>query len=240
MHQAYPRPPDISMVLSTHQNHLETCLLEAAGIEKHFGGVHALRGARVEVHAGEVHALVGENGAGKSTLGKILAGVHKPDAGTLFLHGREIAPTNPLEAQRMGIGIIFQELDLFPNLSIAENIVARNLHFKERFWIRRNRLSKFCRPYMEQVGLTLPDDRLVGDLSMGQMQLVAIARALSMQVRILVMDESTSALTDNAVENLFGVIRKMKQSGVAIIYVSHKMDEIFRIADRVTILRDGQ
>jgi len=215
-------------------------ILKASGIEKRFGGVQALIDAEVSIQAGEVHALMGENGAGKSTLGKIIAGVIRADAGVIEWEGKRVHISNPLDAQRLGIGIIFQELDLFPNLSIAENIAVENLHFDEGVWVRRSRLNAFCQPYLDQVGLDISLDKRVGELSMGQMQLVAIARALSMQARVLVMDESTSALTGDMVENLFSLISRLREQGVAIIYVSHKMDEIFRIADRVTVMRDGR
>ncbi len=215
-------------------------LLTATGTSKHFDGVYALREAGFSLRPGEVHALVGENGAGKSTLGKILAGVLRADAGEMHLNGASFEPGNPREAQQRGIAMIFQELDLFPHLSIAENIAATNLAFDEGIWVRRAKLEAFCRPFLEQVGLSVSPHLLVGELPMGQQQLVAIARALSMNAQILVMDESTSALTDDAVENLFRLIEKLKASGVSIIYVSHKMDEIFRICDRATVLRDGE
>ncbi len=215
-------------------------LLRAEGISKHFGGVYALRNASFSMRAGEVHALVGENGAGKSTFGKILAGVVKPDEGNLFLNDMAFRPGNPREAQQHGIAMIFQELDLFPNLSVAENIAATNLAIREGTLVRRSQLESFCQPFLDQVGLRVPPGRMVGELPMGRQQLVAIARALSMNARILVMDESTSSLTDEAVEVLFKVIEKLKAAGVSIIYVSHKMDEIFRICDRATVLRDGE
>jgi len=209
------------------------------GIAKRFGGVQALRGVRLDVLPGELHFLLGENGAGKSTLGKIVAGVHRPDAGTMRFAGEPFAPANPTEAQQRGVAIIFQELDLFPHLTVAENIAARNSHFAEGWFASRARLAAFCGPFLERVGLDVSPHRLVGDLSMGQMQLVAIARALSMKARLIVMDEPTSSLAHDAVENLFGIVDSLKRDGVAMIYVSHKMSELVRIADRVTVMRDG-
>ncbi len=215
-------------------------LLQAEHIDKHFGGVHALDGVDFDVAAGEVHALVGENGAGKSTLGKIVAGVVRADSGRIRLGGEDVTIATPLDAQRLGISIIFQELDLFPNLTVAENIAIRNLHVERGQTVRMRKLARQVRPFMEQVGLTCPPHTLLETLPIGQMQLTAIARSLSMDARLIVMDEPTSSLEGEAVDTLFDLIRKLKDSGVSIIYVSHKMDEIFRIADRITVLRDGR
>jgi ABC-type sugar transport system ATPase subunit len=215
-------------------------ILEARNISKHYGGVYALREAGVDLQAGEVHALMGENGAGKSTLAKILAGSVRPDSGEIRIEGRAAAIASPLDAQRAGVGMIYQELDLFADLTIGENIVIGNLHFAERWFVHFRRVEAFCRPFLEQVGLDRPARTPVSSLSIGQMQLVAIARALSMNARIILMDEPTSSLFDDAAEKLFRLIAGLKERGVAIVYVSHKMDEIFRIADRITVLRDGE
>jgi ABC-type sugar transport system ATPase subunit len=215
-------------------------LLEVSGVEKHFGGVAALRGASLAVGAGEVHALMGENGAGKSTLARIIAGITPADAGNFRVDGAAVTVSSPPDAQRLGIGIIHQELDLFPSLSAGENMVIGNLRFQEGRWTGFRRMEAFCRPYFDQVGLTCGIREPAERLSIGQRQLLAIARALSMNARLLLMDEPTSALFDDAVERLFGLIRGLRARGVSVVYVSHKMDEIFRIADRVTVLRDGQ
>ena len=215
-------------------------LLEVSGVEKHFGGVTALRGASLAVGAGEVHALMGENGAGKSTLARIIAGITPADAGNFRVDGEGVPISSPLDAQRLGIGIIHQELDLFPSLGAGENMVIGNLRFQEGRWTGLRRMEAFCRPYFDQVGLTCGIREPAERLSIGQRQLLAIARALSMNARLLLMDEPTSALFDDAVERLFGLIRGLRARGVSVVYVSHKMDEIFRIADRVTVLRDGQ
>ena len=214
-------------------------LLTAQGVSKHFGGVQALVDGSFTLYPGEVHAIMGENGAGKSTFGKILAGVYPANKGTIQLDGENFAPASPRHAQELGVAMIFQELDLFPHLSVAENMVAANLAFPEGVIARRAAMDAFSRPFLEQVGLSVPTNTEVRELPIGDQQLVAIARALSMDARIIVMDESTSALTEDAVENLFRVIRELKKLGVAVIYVSHKMDEIFAICDRVTVLRDG-
>ncbi len=210
------------------------------GITKRYGGVYALKGANFSLRAGEVHALVGENGAGKSTLARILAGSTRADSGAISIHGEPVAIGTPLDAQRLGIGIIYQELDLFPNLTAGENIVIGNLHFPEGRLVNFRRMEEFCRPFLDQVGLNCGIRQTVAALSIGQMQLLAIARALSMDARIILMDEPTSSLFDDAAERLFGLIAALKQRGVSIVYVSHKMDEIFRICDRATVLRDGE
>jgi ABC-type sugar transport system ATPase subunit len=208
-------------------------------VSKHFGGVAALGNASFRLRAGEVHALMGENGAGKSTLAKILAGSVRADGGTITMDGQPAEIRSPQDAQRLGIGIIYQELDLFRNLTVGENIVVGNRRFRERGWVRFRDMEAFCRPFLEQVGLACDLRRVAGSLSIGQMQLLAIARALSMNARVILMDEPTSSLFDDAVGRLFGLIRELKGRGVAVVYVSHKMDEIFRISDRATILRDG-
>jgi len=203
-------------------------MFRAEHISKHFDGVHALRGAGFSLAPGEVHALMGENGAGKSTLAKIAAGSVRADSGRMFLDGKPVEIKHPLDAQRLGIAMIYQELDLFPHLTIEENIALG------RAWKFR------AQPYLDQVGLEKNPRTMLGELRAGEMQLVAIARALASNARIIFMDEPTSSLFDDAVERLFRLIAGLKQRGVAIAYVSHRMDEIFRICDRATVLRDGQ
>jgi ribose transport system ATP-binding protein len=215
-------------------------LLQADGISKHYGGVAALRKANFSLRAGEVHALIGENGAGKSTLAKILAGCVRADSGSISIEGRSATISNPRDAQRLGISIIYQELDLFPHLSIGENIVIGNLRFPESRFVDFRRMEDFCRPFLEQAGLTCGIHKLAASLSIGERQLLIIARALSTNARVILMDEPTSSLFDDAVDRLFGLVRGLKQRGVSVVYVSHKMDEIFRICDRATILRDGE
>jgi ABC-type sugar transport system ATPase subunit len=215
-------------------------LLSARKISKHFDGTQALCDVYLDVAAGTVHALVGENGAGKSTLAKIIASAIQPDSGDLLWEGAPFRPRDPMDAQRRGVGMIFQELDLFPHLTVADNLTIGNLQ-AERSWTLDQRAAKqFCRPLLDEVGLHVRPDVLLGDLSIAQTQLVAIARALGMDARLLILDEPTSALDDEHSERLFGLIGRLKQKGVAMLYVSHKMDEIFRIADRITVLRDGR
>ena len=216
-----------------------TELLRVENLHKRYGHVAALCGASFSVRAGEVHALMGENGAGKSTLARIAAGAETPGAGAIFLDGRPLAISSPLDAQRHGIAIVFQELDLFPHLSAAENIVAGNLKFSSRGLVSFRQLDRVAAPFLDRVGLARNPRIQVRDLSIGDAQLVAIARALSMEPRILLLDEPTSALFDDAAENLFRLIGGLKRQGIAVVVVSHKMDEVFRIADRITVLRDG-
>jgi ribose transport system ATP-binding protein len=217
-----------------------TPLLLARDIDKQFGGIMALRSARFALHGGEVHALVGENGAGKSTFARIIAGSLRADRGKVEIAGQRSIIDHPLDAQRLGIGIIYQELDLFSHLTVGENLAIGNLQFKEHALVSLKAIEAFCRPFLRQVGLNLDVQAWVGSLSLAQRQLVAIARALSMRCRILLMDEPTSSLSEDAAERLFALIGQLKSDGVSIVYVSHKMAEIFRLCDRVTVLRDGE
>jgi ribose transport system ATP-binding protein len=215
-------------------------LLKAEGISKHYGGVFALKGAHFAVRAGEVHALMGENGAGKSTLSKILAGAVRPNSGQIEVDGKIAAIRNPLDAQALGIGIIYQELDLFPSLSVAENMVIGNLNFAENRFVNFRKIDDFCQPFLDRAGFRGSPRATASSLPIGQLQLIALARALSMRARVILMDEPTSSLSEDAAQRLFAVIASLKQAGVSIVYVSHKMDEIFQICDRATVLRDGE
>jgi ABC-type sugar transport system ATPase subunit len=209
-------------------------------IDRHYGGVQALKKACFGLRVGEVHALMGENGAGKSTLARIMAGVTCADGGDIFIEGQRVFMTSPRDAQRLGIGIIHQELDLFPHLTVGENMVIGNLNYPEGWTVHLRTIEEFCRPFLDQVGLTCRSLDPTASLPIGQQQLLAIARALSMSARVLIMDEPTSALSEDAAERLFGLVAALKIRGVAIVYVTHKMDEIFRISDRITVLRDGK
>jgi len=184
---------------------------------------------------------MGENGAGKSTLGKIIAGVERSDSGAISFDGASYAPADPLEAQRLGVAMIFQELDLFPNQSVAENLALGNLKLMGKRTVLTNRrlYAQAAKPWLEKVGLDIDTAVPLGSLPIAHIQLAAIARALSMDCKLIVMDEPTSALTDEATETLFGVIEKLKAGGVTVVYVSHKMDEIFRVADSIVVMRDG-
>lgn len=215
-------------------------VLEARNISKRFQGTQALCKVSFSLDRGEVHALMGENGAGKSTLAKILAGVVIADEGELFVSGESVVIDHPLRAQALGIGIVFQELDLFPHLTIAENLAIANPAAREKVIVRKRNLSAWCSPFLAQVRLDVPPNTLLRNLAIGQIQRVAIARALSLNSRVLLLDEPTSSLTEDGVQSLFELIAQLKGDGVSFVYVSHKMAEVRQIADRVTVLRDGR
>ncbi|MEM1387082.1 MAG: sugar ABC transporter ATP-binding protein [Pseudomonadota bacterium] len=214
-------------------------LLTMAGIDKAFGGVPALRGAGIEISPGEVHALIGQNGAGKSTLIKILTGVYKRDAGSVRFDGVERELTSPRAAQDIGIATIYQELNLVPLRSVTENVVMG--YEPKRFglvqWREANRRT---RDVLSRFGISLDVTEQLGNYSTAIQQLVAIARAVSLESKLVIMDEPTSSLDASEVEVLFGVIRELKRQGVAVLYVSHFLDELFEVCDRVTVMRDGQ
>jgi ABC-type sugar transport system ATPase subunit len=214
--------------------------LEARNISKRFQGTQALWNASFSLDRGEVHALMGENGAGKSTLAKILAGVVIADEGELFVRGERVVIDHPLRAQALGIGIVFQELDLFPHLTIAENLAIANPAAREKVLVRKRNLSAWCSTFLAKVNLDVPPNTLLRNLAIGQIQRVAIARALSLNSRVLLLDEPTSSLTEDGVQSLFELIAHLKRDGVSFVYVSHKMAEVRQIADRVTVLRDGR
>jgi ABC-type sugar transport system ATPase subunit len=217
-----------------------TPIIEARNISKRFQGTQALRDVTFSLEKGEVHALMGENGAGKSTLAKILAGVVQPDEGQIYVAGKKVAIDHPLRAQQLGIGMVFQELDLFPHLSVAENLAIANPAAQETSVVRKSHLNRWCCNCLEKVKLAVDPEMLLQDLSIGQMQRVAIARALSLTSAVLLLDEPTSSLTDDGVRSLFELIQQLKSDGVSFIYVTHKMAEVQQIADRVTVLRDGK
>jgi ABC-type sugar transport system ATPase subunit len=196
----------------------------AQNIHKHYDGIQALKGASLAVRTGEIHALIGENGPGKSTLARIMAGVSRADAGVILVDGREVPITNPRDAQRWRIGIVHQELDTFPHLTVGENIVIGNLHFAESWRAIPRNIDEFCRPYLDRVGLTCGTGETAASLSIAQKQLLAIARALSMNVRLVILDEPTSALSEDAADRLFSLMASLKDSGAAIVFVSHRIE----------------
>ncbi len=209
------------------------------GIRKSFPGVLAVDGVDLEVAPGEIHALLGENGAGKSTLLKILAGAQLPDAGTIELDGRPIGITSPHEAQDHGIVTIYQEFNLVPTLTVAENVFIGREPTRGG-WIDWGRMRRETRAIMDRVGLALSPDRLVSDLSVAEQQMVEIAKALAIESRLIIMDEPTSALAEGEVARLFAICRDLQAAGIAVIFVSHRLDEVKEICDRLTVLRDGQ
>ncbi len=215
-------------------------VLLADNVVKTYGGVHALRGVTYGVWRGRVNVLVGENGAGKSTLMKVLAGIETPTSGQISLEGNPVHLRSPREASAHGIGIIHQELSLFPNLSVAENLFAGTEIRSRAHLVDFDSQRRHAAAVLDRLGQRIDPDTLVGQLPIGQQQLVEIARVLTTDVRILIMDEPTSALSNQEVDVLFGVIRDLRGQGVTVIYISHKLDELARIGDRITVLRDGQ
>lgn len=214
-------------------------MLQLKDIEKSFPGVKALSGVRLTVGNGEVHALLGENGAGKSTLLKILAGAQKADAGKIVINDVECAFSSPIDAQRAGIATIYQEFTLFPMLTVAENIFSGR-EPKKRGLVDYNAMRKGAREVIERLGLVINPSKLVSQLTVGEQQLVEIGRALSMSARLIIMDEPTAALSIREIQRLHTIIRDLKSSGVSVIIVTHRLNEVFEVCDRYTILRDGK
>ena len=216
-------------------------MLELQAISKRFPGVKALDEVSLDFQAGEIHALVGENGAGKSTLIKVVTGIYQPDAGQIFYDGAEIAFRNYRESLDRGIGIVNQEIQVIAEASVAENVMLDKLDSFSRWGrIDWRRLNAKAEEAMAMVGLEVAADTPIRGLSSAQKQLVQIARALSAKVRVLLLDEPTSSITEHEAAKLFAVLRQLKTQGVAIVFVSHKFDEVYEISDRVSVLRDGQ
>ncbi len=215
-------------------------LLEMRGITKAFPGVLALNKVDLAIRAGTVLALVGENGAGKSTLMKVLSGVYRMDEGQIFLDGKPVEVESPLASQHLGISIIYQEFNLLNNMSVAENIfVGREPKTRAGFVDKRAQRAE-ARRLLEEVGLAIDPDTRVQRLSTAQKQMIEVAKALSFNARIIIMDEPTSSLTDRETDTLLGIIRKLRDRGVAIVFISHRMNEIFEISDEIAVMRDGE
>ncbi|MEO7298057.1 MAG: sugar ABC transporter ATP-binding protein [Verrucomicrobiota bacterium] len=208
-------------------------------ISKRFPGVVALDNVSFAIERGSCHALIGENGAGKSTLGKILAGVYHADEGAILLEGKEIYLATPLAARRLGIAMVHQELAFCPNLTVAENLCLGDL--PRRFgWLNREAMREKARGMLREIGADIDVDESISQLSTGREQMVQIAAAIGVQAKIIVMDEPTSSLSASESEHLFALLQKLKARGITVIYVSHRMEEIFRLCDAVTVLRDGR
>jgi rhamnose transport system ATP-binding protein len=215
-------------------------LLSAASLSKSFEGVRALRGVSFDLRAGEVHALVGENGAGKSTLIKIMTGAERPDAGTLTVAGRAIPHMTPALARSLGIAVIYQQPSLFPHLTVAENIalaLETGSAWRRVGWPDRRRRA---RALLDEVGAPIDVERLAGTLSMPEQQMVEIAKAIGADATIVIMDEPTASLMDDEVKRLLAVIGTLRARGAGIVYISHRLEEVFAVSDRVTVLRDGE
>nr|WP_330385378.1 sugar ABC transporter ATP-binding protein [Eisenbergiella tayi] len=214
-------------------------ILTMKDIDKSFPGVHALKKVNLEVRRGEVHALMGENGAGKSTLMKILTGIYFKDSGQIIYEGREVAFTNPREAQDAGIAIVHQELNMMQQLTVAQNIFIGREYMKGKI-IDDGRMNEEAGKLFEKLNIEIDPSQVIGDLTVGKQQMCEIAKAISRDVKVLVFDEPTAALTDSEISELFKIIRDLRARNIGIIYISHRMDEIKIITDRVTVMRDGE
>lgn len=214
--------------------------LELTNISKRFGGVQALADVSLTLEAGEVHCLVGENGSGKSTLIKIISGVQAPESGGhIVIEGREYAHLTPVESTRCGIQVIYQDLSLFPNLTVAENI-AVGQHLGGFHGVNWDQIRQVAKKAMERIGVSLDLDAKVSDLSIANRQLVAICRAMAADAKLVIMDEPTASLTRHEVDSLLSLVRDLKRKNICIVFVSHRLDEVLEVAERVTVLRDGK
>ena len=211
------------------------------GIEKTFPGVHALSQAQFDLQTGEVHALVGENGAGKSTLMKVLSGIYKPDAGRILYKGRPVEVHSPRDAQHLGISIIHQELNLMPHLTVAQNVfIGREPRRSPRFLLDEKSINDKTRVLLDMLHLKIDPRTKVADLTVAKQQMVEIAKALSFNSEVLIMDEPTAALTETEIEDLFRIIRQLREKGVGVVHISHRLEELKQISDRITVMRDGR
>src|SRR4028119_2142809 len=217
-----------------------TPVLEMQGITKRFNGVPALQNVNLTIYPGEVHALMGENGAGKSTLMKILAGAYIADEGEIRIDGKAVKMTDPAQARDLGIAIIYQELNLAPNLTVAENIFMGSELKKGGTFLDQDEMQRRAAEVLQNLDANFEAGDLVSTLSIAEQQQVEIARALKDNSRILVMDEPTAALSDRETDKLFEVVRRLRNEGIAIIYISHRMAEIYALANRVSVIRDGE
>ena len=216
-------------------------IVKMEGIDKSFPGVHALDECRFELLSGEVHALVGENGAGKSTLMKVLAGIYAKDAGRILVNGRETEIHDPRAAQALGISMIHQELNLMAHLTVAQNVfIGREPRKGAGFWLDEKKLNADTQALFDRMHLVLDPRAKVGDLSVAKQQMVEIAKALSFDSRVLIMDEPTAALTEAEIDELFRLIRQLQATGVGVVYISHRLEELQRISNRITVMRDGR
>ena len=216
-------------------------LLSLSGVSKEFPGVKALHNVHFDLNEGEVHAIVGENGAGKSTLMKILSGIYKKDSGEIIYKGKSVTIPNPFEAQKLGISIIHQELNLMPHLTVAENIfIGREDRFPGGVFLDNKKLVEATIALLAELGLALNPNDIVGELTIAKQQMVEIAKAVSYRGSVIIMDEPTSSLTPAETDALFKIIRSLKAAGKGVVYISHRLEELEKITDRITVIRDGQ
>ncbi|SIR26629.1 sugar ABC transporter ATP-binding protein [Halanaerobium kushneri] len=219
---------------------MENDLIQMNNIEKSFPGVKALDKCKFNLKKGEVHALVGENGAGKSTLMKVLTGVYKEDAGEIFHKNQKVEINSPKKAQDLGISIIYQELNLMPHLTVAENVFIGREEKKNKLFIDKKKLNKKTKDFLDMLNINLDPQAKVKDLTVAKQQMVEIIKALSYQSEVLIMDEPTASLTDSEIEDLFRIVRRLRNEGVGIIYISHRLEELKQITDRITVMRNGK
>jgi len=215
-------------------------LLRVERVNKTFPGVHALKDVSLKIGRGAVLALVGENGAGKSTLMNVLSGIHQKDSGKIFIEGREVTIHSPLHSQHLGLSIIHQELNLVPHFSVAENIFVGQEKKRGGIFLDRTRTLREAKTVLDRVGLAIDPNVLVRTLSIAQRQMIEIAKALSRNAKLIVMDEPTSSISGREIERLFRIIRDLKANDVSVIFISHKLEEVFAIADRIAVMRDGE
>lgn len=215
-------------------------ILEMQGIQKYFSGVHALKNVQFQLKKGEVHALMGENGAGKSTLMKVLCGIYPRDGGTVNLFGKEVNFTNISDSQQAGVSIIHQELNMMNHLTVAQNIFIGREPLKGRFQIDDKQMETDAQALFNRIGVDIDPGVMLGSLTVGKQQMVEIAKAISRDSKLLVLDEPTATLTQTEVDELFAIMEDLRNKGIGMIYISHRMDEITRISDRVSVMRDGE
>ena len=219
---------------------MEQIILEMKDIDKRFSGVHALKSVNLELRKGEVHALMGENGAGKSTLMKVLCGIHKRDGGTVSLFGEEVNFSSIKDSQDAGISIIHQELNMMNHLTVAQNIYIGREPMVKGIYIDDKKMEQDAKELFDRIGVKIDPSVVLGTLTVGKQQMVEIAKAVSRDCKILILDEPTAALTQVEVEELFKIMNDLKAKGIGMVYISHRMDEINRISDRITVMRDGE
>lgn len=215
-------------------------ILEVRHIDKFFGSHHVLKDVSFTAKPGQVHALVGENGAGKSTLMNIIGGIHQPTSGELVLNGQPVTIQNPWHARELGISVVFQELSLTPNMSVAQNIFVRREATHGFGFINWRKLYREVQDLFDRIGVNISPTELVSNYSVGRQQIIEIAKAISFDAKIIIMDEPTSALSETEVDGLYKIVEELAQRGVSIVFISHKLGEVFRIADDVSVLRDGE
>ncbi len=215
-------------------------ILSVKGIKKSFGGVHALKGVDLTIRKGETHCLAGENGCGKSTIIKVISGFYKPDGGTIEVDGRDYPVMTPADAIKAGVQVIYQDFSIFPNLTVIENLAFNQVLANGKKFVNKKEFRKIAEEAVAKINFNVDMDALVETLPVADKQLIAISRALLDNAKLIIMDEPTTALTKKEVKRLFEIIADLKKNGITILFVSHKLDEVFEISDSITILRSGE